>query len=389
MDVVFRRLTPLQLGIDLSIAAFALVVRVLYMVGDVHGPSIVVTVVLMAAAFALQRLSPALALGLAWLGAVVQMVGGHNPDIANAAIFFVLFATARHGSRRLKWIGLGSAIGGGLVAAAYLSLGSLFGGLAITGIRDVPQIVLTFVVIAIPAVTVLAMSWVLGLLVKTWLDARTSRVQRAVAEQNMIVEQERTRIARDMHDVVAHSLAVVIAQADGARYAAAADPVAATEALGTISSTAREALIDVRLLLAQLRHRQEEGPQPVLDDLDRVYDQMAAAGLVVEPVVVGERPALPAGTQIALYRIVQESLTNALRHGDASRPVAVETRWSPTDVTLRITSARTGDELAREGGHGIAGMRERATLVGGRLEAGPVDGSYLVEARIPLTQEVR
>lgn len=389
MDVVFRRLTPLQLGIDLSIAAFALTLRLFYMLGDVVTLSIVAAVVLMAAAFAVHRLSPALALGVAWLGAVVQMAGGHGPDIANAAIFVVLFATARHGAPRVKWVGLGSAIGGGLIASGYLAVGSIFGGLSVTGIQDVPQIVLTFVIFAIPAVTVLAMSWLLGLLVKTWLEARTSRVQRAVAEQNMIVEQERTRIARDMHDVVAHSLAVVIAQADGARYAAAADPGAATQALGTISSTAREALIDVRLLLTQMRHRQEEGPQPVLDDLDRVYDQMAAAGLVVEPVVVGERPPLPAGTQIALYRIVQESLTNALRHGDASRPVTVVTRWSPTDVTLRITSARTGDEVAREGGHGIAGMRERATLVGGRLEAGPVDGAYVVEARIPLTQEVR
>ena len=133
------------------------------------------------------------------------------------------------------------------------------------------------------------------------------------------------RIARDMHDVVAHSLAVVIAQADGARYAPRRRriPAVATEALGTISTTARAALADVRLLLTQLRHSQGDGPQPTLADLEALYAQVRAAGVDlrvdVDPAPPGEPPA---AVQLAVYRILQEALTNALRHGDGG-PVAV------------------------------------------------------------------
>jgi signal transduction histidine kinase len=216
--------------------------------------------------------------------------------------------------------------------------------------------------------------------------ARENRLAQEAAEEQTVAEQERTRIARDMHDVVAHSLAVVIAQADGARYAASADPAAATTALTTISATAREALADVRLLLTQLRHSQGEGPQPSLADLEQLYGQVRSAGVDlrvdVDPAPQGE-PAT--STQLAVYRILQEALTNALRHGGPGG-VDVSLAWHPDRVDLSVrndlTPAPAGEKRAP--GHGLIGMRERAQLIGGRVDAAPAGPSFLVSGSLPI-----
>jgi signal transduction histidine kinase len=238
----------------------------------------------------------------------------------------------------------------------------------------------------IAATFALMLSWTAGALVRTAIRARENRLAQQRAEADAIAEQERVRIARDMHDVVAHSLAVVIAQADGARYAAKADPDAATAALGTISTTARSALADVRLLLTQLRHSQADGPQPTLADLEELYAQVRAAGLElrvdVDPAPVA---APPAALQLAVYRILQEALTNALRHGTG--PVDVRLSWHPdrVDLAVRNPLAATVPADAPPGGrHGLIGMRERAQLVGGSLEAGEEAGAFIVRARLPI-----
>jgi signal transduction histidine kinase len=223
------------------------------------------------------------------------------------------------------------------------------------------------------------------------LRSRAIRRAALAAEQEVAAEQERTRIARDMHDVVAHSLAVVVAQADGARYIAGKDPEATEAALVTISTTAREALADVRLLLAQLRHSQGDGPQPTLVDLERLFDQLRAAGLTLTAEVTGTPLALGTSQQLAAYRIVQEALTNALRHAETTEPVLVHFGWTPHGLDLTIASAlkaptgrtgaiRTG---AASPGHGLAGMTERALLAGGHLAAGPEAGRFLVHAWLP------
>jgi signal transduction histidine kinase len=202
-----------------------------------------------------------------------------------------------------------------------------------------------------------------------------------------------------MHDVVAHSLAVVIAQADGARYAAATDPQAAASALGTISTTARAALADVRLLLTQLRHSQAPGPQPTLADLEALYAQVRAAGVALR-VDVDPTPRAdpPAAAQLALYRILQEALTNALRHGDGGE-VSVSLAWHPERVDLTVRNPvrlaqKVGEahlnpqyvpgEDAAGSGHGLIGMRERAHLAGGTLTAGAASGDFVVAASLPL-----
>jgi signal transduction histidine kinase len=202
------------------------------------------------------------------------------------------------------------------------------------------------------------------------------------AESEAASEQERVRIARDMHDVVAHSLAVVIAQADGARYAAATDPRAATGALETISTTARAALADVRLLLTQLRHSQGEGPQPTLADLDALYAQVRAAGVDLR-VTVDPMPRAdpPAAIQLAVYRILQEALTNALRHGGS--PVEVTSSWYPDRVELHVRNP-LGAGTEPGSGHGIIGMRERAQLAGGTLSAEVDDSAFAVRATLPI-----
>jgi signal transduction histidine kinase len=190
-----------------------------------------------------------------------------------------------------------------------------------------------------------------------------------------------------MHDVVAHSLAVVIAQADGARYAAATDAAATSDALATISTTARAALTDVRLLLTQLRHSQAEGPQPTLADLDELFARMRAAGLVLDVVVDPTPPGEPPGAvQLAVYRIMQEALTNALRHGIGPR-VRVQLGWFADRVVLSVRNARSTASAASASpasGHGLIGMRERAQLVGGSLTAGAEYGEFTVRATLPI-----
>jgi signal transduction histidine kinase len=193
-----------------------------------------------------------------------------------------------------------------------------------------------------------------------------------------------------MHDVVAHSLAVVIALADGARYARESDPEAVELALTTISMTAREALGDVRLLLGQLRHSQGETSQPMLVDLDALVDQLRSAGLVVNQETIGEDRPLATAQQRAVYRIVQEALTNALRHGDIEREVRLIFAWKAEAPRLVISSAASDPhdvDDERPAGHGLAGMRERAVLVGGTFSAGVEDGRWIVTATVPLSLE--
>jgi signal transduction histidine kinase len=244
----------------------------------------------------------------------------------------------------------------------------------------------------ISALALFGLSWVLGLLVSTWRTAREGKAalrfaeaDRAETVREVAVEQERTRIARDMHDVVAHSLAVVIAQADGGRYARAANPEAADEAFRTIATTARVALADVRVLLGQLRSNESAGPQPTLENLDRLVDQLRTAGLTIVRTDTGSAAPLGPGRQLAIYRIVQESLTNVLRHGDAAVAVMLGFTWLPTGVHLRIDSGlrNSADTAAAPFGHGLDGMRERAVLAGGTFTARVAQDRFVVGLSLP------
>lgn len=405
-----RRLTGRQLTFDIAgAAAFAVLCLPLDSAGlfGTDGPggarSAILIVIGFTVAVAVRRISPAVALAIAWLTAVLQMTTGHSIQFSDVGILVVLYATAAYGDRIVRWSGLISAGLGAVVAALYLSLTAALNQTYLDLLSGaISRLALEFVFLIVVSATVLGLSWVLGLLMRTWRNARVSRRAQVVAEfdrakavEDVVVEQERTRIARDMHDVVAHSLAVVIAQADGARYARHADPDSVDDALKTIASTARSALGDVRVLLAELRHAQPEGPQPSLDDLDRTVEQVRAAGLDVDVERIGDPGMLGSAQQIAAYRIVQEALTNALRHGDTSLPATVvlaevaQRDGGPgvaitvrnTMKTLTVDTPSTG-ALPRIG-HGLPGMRERASLAGGSLAAGPADGDFLVSAFLP------
>jgi len=348
-------------------------------------------------ALAVRRLAPGWSLGIAWAAAILQMVALRDLQLYDAAVLGVLYSTAAHGGRVVKWAGLASAGAGAIIATVYLGVVKpLLGGAAfIGGTGDAFGVTFMIGFLFVASIAVLVLAWTAGLLARSVRDAREVRRredlanrERALVEYRYAVEQERNRIARDMHDVVAHSLAVVIAQADGARFAARTRPEAAVGALDTIGGVARSALGDVRVLLAELRHDEADAPQPVLDDLDGLLERVRDAGLDVRFTETGERLPLGTGHQIAVYRIAQEGLTNALRHGDVSAPVDLGLRWDEGGVDLEVVNAMRADAAtaAESHGirHGIPGMRERAQLAGGTLtaDAGP-DGMFRVRARIP------
>jgi len=391
---VFRPLTRRQLTVDIVLAAmFFLVATSLTVVsaGSIMTTRMdailaVVLVAMFSVALAVRRWSPTLALAGAWAAAIVQMLLGLPPLPADLAIFGILYAAAAYGTRALYWAAFASSLVGAAVIVVYLLVPPLIE-------RGWPSADasygLSVVAMFVAAALALLLAWTIGALVRTGIRASENRRAQEVAEAEAAAETERTRIARDMHDVVAHSLAVVIAQADGARYAAAADPAAATHALETISTTARAALSDVRMLLTQLRHTQADGPQPTLADLEQLYAQVRGAGVElrvdVDPAPVRE---VPASVQLAVYRILQEALTNALRHGSPGA-VDVALAWHDDRVELTVRNAASAVAPASPGadparGHGLIGMRERAQLVGGTLEAAREGAGFRVRAVLPL-----
>ncbi|QYH35952.1 sensor histidine kinase [Salinibacterium sp. M195] len=386
---MIRHLSRGALIFDASVALVAVALR--YLLGVNEAPLWAVVAIL-GVAFALRRLSPAIALAAAWLGALAQMVFLLPIDGANLAIIAVLFSAARYGRSWVRRAGLISVVAGSVLGAMYLSV--FYWGptqpddWATFVWPQSPGEFMSLVGTFVGMTALLGLSWTAGLLARTQAIARESKSARLVAESVAAVELERNQIARDMHDVVAHSLAVVIAQADGARYASAADPAMADSALSTISGTAREALTDVRLLLEQLRHSQSLGPQPGLADISALVEQMRSAGLQIEVVENGPSVELPAGKQIALYRITQEAMTNALRHGDPAAPALLSIEWSGETVTVTMKNRiAKQDSLAEQRtGHGLIGMRERALLTAAQLDVGPEGENFLVRLALPTTQ---
>jgi signal transduction histidine kinase len=209
------------------------------------------------------------------------------------------------------------------------------------------------------------------------LEDRAARLERdRDREAHLAAVAERTRIAREMHDVVAHNIAVMIALADGAAYTAGADPDRATEIMGQVSDTGRSALAEMRRLLGVMREHRPDGevhaPQPTIDDIDALLTAVRAAGLPTRLRVSGPVVPLPPSAQLAIYRMVQESLTNTLKHAAAA---AAEVSLVYRDGEVELTVVDNGAAASANGdGHGIAGMRERAAVFGGDVQAGPVAG---------------
>jgi len=237
--------------------------------------------------------------------------------------------------------------------------------------------------------------WAMGY----WTRRRRARARgeelRHAADAEQAVEQERARVARELHDILAHSLSVMVVQAAGAREVLPVAPDRAAEALAQIEVTGRQGLVEVRRLLGLLRGAGDRDagrtPQPGLDDIGDLVAQVRDAGLVVHVAIAGERRALDPSVDLSAYRIVQEALTNVLKHaGPATVGVLLDYRQLGA-LRLEIVddgrgAARRDDQDAPrpDGGNGLLGMRERALLVGGQLEAGPrPEGGYRVVATLP------
>ncbi len=384
-----------RVAVEVSLGALYLVVYALG-VATTGGGGLVVPALPLALAVVLHRSRPAAALiifsavlvllvpSMVFVGRYVSLV-----DLVTVAWFpllVVIFGAAAYGQQLTRIFALVAVALGALV----LSASSLWAGWGIGAV--------------LLGAALLGVPWLAGALVRLGLSRQSlgrsveeTAVKLNTAEHDVSVEQERNRVARDVHDIVAHSLAVVIAQADGARYAARNSPPAVEEALTTIATTAREALVDVRALLTELRHSQERGPQPGMNELDGLIRGFRESGLEIDWSSYGLGVPVSESTGLAVYRVVQESLTNALRHGGRERPIDIEFDWTDTSLAITVTNdVIEGERVVNPAGHGIPGMHERATLAGGTFSAADgTNGRFRVRATFPLdrtaarTQPVR
>ena len=221
------------------------------------------------------------------------------------------------------------------------------------------------------------------------LAALTARAEALEREQEIRIreaaELERTQIARELHDVVAHKVSVMVVQAGAER--SVLDPAATSteETLRTIEATGREALVELRRLLGVLRSGEESSlaPQPTLADVDGLVAQVRDAGVDVELRIEGERRSLAPGVELSAFRIVQEALTNVLKHAGGAHAL-VALRFRPEEIEIEVRDEGGAARTASTGaGHGLLGIRERVALHGGRVDVGPTDAGYAVRAWLP------
>ncbi len=292
--------------------------------------------------------------------------------------------------------GMGAAVLLGTVRNASLSRIGLVIALAssLTVVRNGPGST-TDDMISVPVM--FALGWLVGWSLRERTErteaaeerARVAELEREAAAR-VAVAEERGRIARELHDVVAHAVSVIVLQVGAVRHRMPEEAAADREALRNVEEAGRTALAEMRRLLAAMRD-DEDGPElaptPGLDDLDRLVRDVGAAGLEVRVEVRGDRVPLPRGLDLSAYRIVQEALTNSLKHSGADRADVVVT-YAPSELSLQVHDH--GSNGARPtvgggGGHGLVGIRERVKLFDGELDAGPAPGGgFLVRARLPL-----
>ncbi|MFI6428842.1 sensor histidine kinase [Rhodococcus oryzae] len=375
-------------GIDRTVAAFFALIGVAASVGV--GWVDVVIALGLTVPLAWRRIRPvATAAVVAFFSVAYLVITGDQTNLVMPGICvpIALYALAAYGPRWASGWGLAAAILG--VIAAGLRY---FGSAETTW--QAHAFLIAFLIVYVVAV------WAFGDLRRVRnqeLEGLTERARLLELERAQEAEiaaiNERTRIAREMHDIVAHSLTVVIAQADGGRYSAAADPAAAVTALETISQTGRQALTDMRALLSVLREDRprEYSSTPGVSDIDTLIEEVRKGGLDVQLTTDGERRVLSTGAELTAYRIVQESLTNVLKHAGPAATVEVTERWTDSALELTVVDDGRGASGAliapSAGGQGVLGMRERAELYGGSFEAGPAaGGGYRVHTALPYSR---
>jgi signal transduction histidine kinase len=347
-------------------------------------------------ALAARRRAPAVSFGVVSVAlAVSELTPGlsaQQPFLASAVAFPVaLYSYCAYGGPRAPR--LGAAVG---VAGAVLITGRELVERP-AGERGEADTLLGALLLLGFLLAVVAAAWSFGLfrtVRSVYLATLEERARLAETEREerarRAAREERDRIAREMHDVVAHSLSVIVSQAQGGAYLAKGEP--AGRVLDTIADTGREALADMRGLLGVLRADAPdagpdpgEPPQPGLADLPELVARVRASGLPVELTQDGtpERPS--AAAELAVYRLVQESLTNVLKHAGPDATARVRLTWAGKELVVSVTDDGYGLTPGRGGGQGLVGMRERVAVLGGSTSAGPgTGGGFAVRARLPL-----
>jgi signal transduction histidine kinase len=341
-----------------------------------------VVALLMTLPLALRRRFPLPVLVLVMGAALAQSVVDRDADVAGVlvvAIIAIAYSVAAHSAVR-------AAAAGGLIG-----LGALWASVHLQG-GGVGNYIF--------AGAIFAGAWLAGFILRLRrlrteaLEERTAALERDQEERaRAAVAEERTRIARDLHDAVAHSMSVIAVQAGAERLALPEEATSTREVLLSIEEASRQGLVEMRRLVEMLRKDDEElvlAPQPSLAHLDLLAGQVREAGLPVELQIEGEPVALPPGVDLSAYRIVQEALTNALKHAGPAR-ARVTVRYTAVQLELEISDDGAGSRgRGDRSGHGLVGMRERVAVFGGALEAAPsLEGGYCLRATLPLRPATR
>jgi signal transduction histidine kinase len=370
---VLSRPRPDPLTVDLSLAALLTVAAQLEVwLGSGAGPHRVVAAVVAfvaTASVAIRRRSPTLVGSVVPMLYALELAFWGDPQViaASVAYFCALYALAVWTPSRRFVLGVGLVLAGFLVASF--------------GPKGSPQNTVLFAVVTL----------VVMLLVRRVVGDRERRAQLAERERDLAareaVVEERARIARELHDAIAHNVSMMVVQAGAERRVLDEQSGTTHEVLETIERIGRGALTEMRRLVGMLRSDAGDplAPQPGLDDLPTLVGQVREAGLPVELHVEGERRGLPVGIELSAYRIVQEALTNALKHaGEAHASVRV--RYGADSLELEIVDDGAGAPVpVVSGGHGLVGMRERVALYGGRLDAGRrPSGGFAVRVLLPI-----
>jgi signal transduction histidine kinase len=348
---------------------------------------IVAVAVLPAAA---RRRWPRTALALVVAGGAAVAALSFSPDPPLAAAFVLYLIPLRCARREARWLLAGSL----LVTAA----GDIAFGLARHGVYR-PGGTRAAAGLLLESGLLLAGAWLFGYLARLrraysagLREQAEQQAREQLAEARRANSEERLRIARELHDVVAHSMSVIAVQAGVASYVAGTRPEEAARAVSSIEETSRGALREMRALLGVLRNEETPGaglvPPPGLADLKALADRTADVGVRVDLDIHGDRPPLPAGLDLAAYRVIQEAITNVIKHAATDR-CRVAVGYADQSLNLEITDNGIGAAPGTPGpgtGHGITGMRERVGMYGGEFSAAPrPEGGFRVSARFPLT----
>lgn len=345
----------------------------------------------------LRRRAPERMVVLAAVLGLAQLALNVSPNVSDFAMLVAIYTAAAIGER---WASRFALVGSLLAAVIAMVRWPDYSDNGDNSGMSPGQTVFFVIVMTVPFI----LAWVLGDSMRTrrayfaQLEERAARLEKErEAQAKVAVAAERARIARELHDVVAHNVSVMVVQADGAAYVMDSAPDQAKIALETISMTGRQALAEMRRLLGVLRtgeHREagEYVPQPDVEQIEELVEQVRSAGLTVDFKIEGTPRPLPSGVELTAYRIVQEALTNTRKHGGPEAGASVRLVYFDDGLGLLVEDDGRGaaHEMYEDGGadgqgHGLIGMRERVGMVGGTLDAGPrPGGGFRISALLPL-----